>query len=183
MILIKLALLYRSCIYVASLIHMCDMWHDSFICVPRVMNFIHTCVTCDMAHSYMVHDAFLRLLVLYRDLEWFVWRMTWLVHMCTMWHDSFICGTWHIRVSTCGVQRFGINLANVDVEVLIDEAIPQVFVVSVGLFWIWGSFVWHGTLWSVYRALFSECRALLNVCRAYRWCHSPGLFLSDTLVL
>jgi len=53
-------------IHMCGLIHMCDVRHDSFICV-----------TWDMTHSY-------------------VWRETWLIHMCDMrpdsylWHDSFI---------------------------------------------------------------------------------------------
>ena len=72
---------------------MCDMTHsyvrhDSFIRVTWLMH------TCDMTHSYVWHDSFI--------------CVTWLIHTCDMthsyvWHDSFICVTWLIH--TCDMSQ------------------------------------------------------------------------------
>ena len=59
---------------------MCDwthsyVWHDSFICVTRLI------YTCDTTHSYVWHDSST--------------RVKWLIHMCDVtlsyvWHDAFM---------------------------------------------------------------------------------------------
>jgi len=69
--------------------HTCDMthsyvWYDSFI---RVTWLIHM---CDMTHSYVWHDSFICMTVIF---------LAWLIPVCDktrsyMWHDSFICLTW-----------------------------------------------------------------------------------------
>jgi len=51
------------------------VWHDSFICVTRLIHM------CDTTHSYAWHDSFI--------------FVTWLIHMCDttysyVWHVSFI---------------------------------------------------------------------------------------------
>jgi hypothetical protein len=72
------------------------MWHDSIVCVARL---IHTCdmtficVTwlipmCDMTHSYVWRDSFISVI--------------WLMHACDMthsyvWQDSRIQMTWLIQ--------------------------------------------------------------------------------------
>jgi len=48
-----------------------------------------SCLICDITHSCVRHDAFI--------------RETWLIHMCDMthsyvWHDSFTCATWLIHM-------------------------------------------------------------------------------------
>ena len=68
------------------------MWHDSFICVTRLIHM------CDMTHSYvwhMWHDSFNSVTSLMQS-SW------WLIHMFDtshsyVWHDSFICVTWLIQ--------------------------------------------------------------------------------------
>jgi hypothetical protein len=94
---------------VCDLTHSC-VWHDSFICVTRLIHMcdmIHWCVwhvsfisvtwlihVCDMTDSYVWHD-------------WFM-CVTWFIHMCDVthsyvWHDSFMCVTWliHIHAVAC----------------------------------------------------------------------------------
>ena len=71
---------------------------------------------CDMTHSYVWHDSFMRvtwlihacdILIHMFDMTYsYVWRdsficVTWLIHMCDVthshaWRDSFICVTWLI---------------------------------------------------------------------------------------
>jgi len=70
-------------------LHLLSMWHDSFICVTRLIHM------CDMTHSYVWHDALV--------------RVTWRIHMCDMTHvylchDSFICATWPIHLNANDVQ-------------------------------------------------------------------------------
>jgi len=52
-----------SFVCVTLRIHTCDMtrtyvchvWHDSYICVPRVTWLVHMCATCDMTRTYVCH--------------------------------------------------------------------------------------------------------------------------------
>jgi len=52
---------------------------------------------CDMAHSYVRHDSFIRV-------TWLIpMCVTWLIHLFDMthsyvWHESFICVTWLIHM-------------------------------------------------------------------------------------
>ena len=89
-----------------------------------------TCVTwrihtCDMTHSYVWHDSFIRATWLVHTcgrwcwIRWspcsasYVWRdsfirVTWLLHSCDMtysyvWHEPFICATWLLH--TCDMTH------------------------------------------------------------------------------
>ena len=67
------------------------------------------CFECDMTHSHVQHDAFIR--VMTHSYVWhdsFIYE-TWLIHMCDMthsyvWHDSFTRATW--RIHTCDMTQF-----------------------------------------------------------------------------
>jgi len=84
---------WHDCVCVKWLC-LCDMtvsvWQETE-CMISVTWLIHM---CDMTHSYVWHDPFI--------------RVTWLIHMCAMpcshvWHDSVICVTWLIHM--CDVTR------------------------------------------------------------------------------
>jgi len=79
------------------------VWHDSFTCVTWLIHM------CDMTHSHVGRDAFIRATCLihvrddYNSRGLHVWhdstRVTWL-NRCDMtqqvWHDSPVCVTWLI---------------------------------------------------------------------------------------
>ena len=72
--------LARFCL---ACLHVCNMWHDSFICATWLIHM------CDVTHSYVQRDSFI--------------CATWLIHMCDMahsyvWHGPFICVTWPIHM-------------------------------------------------------------------------------------
>jgi len=96
-------------------VHMCVMthsyvWHDSFICVTRLIHMR------DMPPSYVWRDSFICvtwLIHMWDMTYWYVWHdwlmcVTWLIHICDMthsyvWDISFIRVTWLIHM--CDMTR------------------------------------------------------------------------------
>jgi len=81
---------------------MCDMTHSCSICIAHVMIWVAWLIhMCDMTHPYVWHDSS-------RCVTWLIHIcLTWLIHMCErthlcVSHGSFIFVTWLIH--TCGLQ-------------------------------------------------------------------------------
>jgi len=105
------------------------MWHDSFICVTRLIHM------CDMIHSYMWHDSFI--------------RVTWLIHV---WHHPFICDrTSHVtskRVmsrlnKSCHTHEWVMSDRDEACHIC-DMTVHMSFISDMTLFCVtWLFFVWH----------------------------------------
>jgi len=75
-------------------------WHDSFVSVTWLIRM------CDMTHSYVWHDSFIREEKSWSKTRrlcgrvmhiWHAWFIRDMTHLY-VWHDSFVCVTWLIRM-------------------------------------------------------------------------------------
>ena len=86
----------------AAVVYMCDMthscvWHDSFIRVTWLIHVWHDSFICV---TWLIHMC--AMTHSYMSHNSFI-CVTWLIHMCDMthsyvWHDSFICVPWLIHM-------------------------------------------------------------------------------------